>query len=169
MQDTSYSVGPKFFGTTAKSTFCFIKNLGLTKAIDAPLGLEHMTQDAPTCRTLPLGEPPKTQSGTLFSKNITVNILNPIAIRWSTPTKTMYLLINPACRSKILHSKIRGQREPKQDRRRERGRLQATTQCAKREVPSLLFRLLFLKRLLYKSSSSRLLSQPKAQPQKNFQ
>lgn len=169
MQDTSYSVGPKFFGTTAKSTFCFIKNLGLTKAIDAPLGLEHMTQDAPTCRTLPLGEPPKTQSGTLFSKNITVNILNPIAIRWSTPTKTMYLLINPACRSKILHSKILGEREPKQDRRRERGRLQATTQCAKREVPPLLFRLLFLKRLLYKSTSSRLLSQPKAQPQKNFQ
>lgn len=42
MQETKYSVGPKFFGTTAKSILYITKNRGSMKEIAALLDLEHM-------------------------------------------------------------------------------------------------------------------------------
>lgn len=46
MQETKYSVGPKFFGTTAKSITHIIKNPGLMRAIGALLDLAHMSLNA---------------------------------------------------------------------------------------------------------------------------
>ena len=43
MQDTFYSVGPKFFGTTAKSKHHTIQSPGSMKETDARLVLELIT------------------------------------------------------------------------------------------------------------------------------
>lgn len=42
MQKTSYSLGPKFFGTTKKSNTILIKNRGLTKEIVVRQGQVHI-------------------------------------------------------------------------------------------------------------------------------
>lgn len=44
MQDTFYSTGPKFFGTTTRSKDVDIQSRGLTKETGAPLVLELMIQ-----------------------------------------------------------------------------------------------------------------------------
>ena len=59
MQETKYSVGPKFFGTTAKSISSIRKNHGSMKEIAALLDLAHMILSASTRQTLLIGQSEK--------------------------------------------------------------------------------------------------------------
>jgi hypothetical protein len=55
MQETKYSVGPKFFGTTAKSILCIKKNRGSMKEIAVLLDRGHMILNASTKQILLIG------------------------------------------------------------------------------------------------------------------
>ena len=56
MQDTNYSVGPKFFGTSTKSNTFGIKNRGLMKETAVLLVLALMTFRESIKLPLPLGQ-----------------------------------------------------------------------------------------------------------------
>lgn len=91
MQKTSYSLGPKFFGTTKKSTPVSRQNPGLTKEIDVPQDQGPTPQLSPTQRTLHNGALPEIENGIHSSKNITDSTPLRIATKSQTLTRHMYI------------------------------------------------------------------------------
>lgn len=62
MQDTNYSVGPKFFGTSTKSTTLTIQSLGSMRAIDVHQAQELTTPRVWTKPLRPIGLSARTPS-----------------------------------------------------------------------------------------------------------
>lgn len=116
MQKTSYSLGPKFFGTTKKSTPSAKKNLGLTKAIDVPQGQEPIRLRSPTLRTLLNGAPLEIERGTHSLKSITGNTPLQTATKSLNSTRPTYPQAYADRVPFILRPFIRTQRESQQSR-----------------------------------------------------
>ena len=81
MQETSYSTGPKFFGTTTKSTFHFTKSLGSIREIGALQVQVLMTLSGSIIKILQLGHSQKTPREILFSRSIIDSTPNRIDIK----------------------------------------------------------------------------------------
>jgi hypothetical protein len=71
MQETNYSLGPKFFGTSTKSIFPAIKSLGSMRVIVALLAPALMTLTVLITQPNPTGLSGRTPRGTPFSISTT--------------------------------------------------------------------------------------------------
>lgn len=81
MQDTNYSVGPKFFGTSTKSNPILIQSPGSTRATDVHQALELMIRSGWTKLPIPTGQSVRTQNAIPSLINSTDNTLHQIATR----------------------------------------------------------------------------------------
>lgn len=96
MHDTNYSLGPKFFGTSTKSTSSPIQSPGSMREIAALPVLALINLNGSIKPLLPTGLSVKTPRGTVFWINTTGNTRRQIAIRWFQWTRLMYFSSNAA-------------------------------------------------------------------------